>query len=156
MTWIVSMIGGTCVKRLPYYHVYLRSWSTVKFIFHLLAGWGSTDATWAGGYHSGYHHSKGKLGKQGESHSTTISCLKLICAGFKGLWKSRQLMTALVLLGFVLWLVEERMKKKKKKEKKKNKQTLFVFIWVVVIFFFVPIGQRDYFGFGCATCNRIA
>ena len=67
----------------------------------------------------------------------------------------KQLTTALVLLGFVLWLVEERMKKKEKKRKKKNK-TLFVFILVVVIFFFVPIGQRDYFGFGCATCNRIA
>lgn len=41
----------------------------------------------------------------------------------------KQLTTALVLLGFVLWLVEERMEKKKQRKKK---QTLFVFIWVVV------------------------
>lgn len=116
MTWIVSMIGGTCVKRLPYYHVYLRSWSTVKFLFHLLAGWGSTDATWAGGYHSGYHHSKGKLGKQGESHSATISCPKLICAGLKGLWKSSERRLWFYLALFCDWLKKEWKKKTKKKK----------------------------------------
>ena len=65
----------------------------------------------------------------------------------------KQLMT----LWFYLALFCDWLKKEcQKKPNKQTKKALFVFIWAVVIFFFVSIGQRDYFGFGCATCNRIA